>query len=150
MTSALSCFTSQADGRPCLPLDHACSVSQKARSSRAASAKCRSVGVLPPAARRQSFCSGSVPAVSAPALHFPVRRTAGRSKILSNAPAIICRCADLHCEHNLYSQWVIQSDIKKNHAERMQCGFCPGAMPNIQRQSMSRHFASTHREGGEP
>jgi len=29
VTSALSCFTSQADGRPCLPLDHACSGSQK-------------------------------------------------------------------------------------------------------------------------
>jgi len=37
VTNALSCFTSPADGRPCFPHDHAGSVPQKARSSRAAS-----------------------------------------------------------------------------------------------------------------
>jgi len=43
--------------------------------------------------------------VSAPALHFPVRRIAGRSKILSNATAIICSWpVYLHSEHNFYTR----------------------------------------------
>jgi hypothetical protein len=62
VTNALSCFTSPADGRPCLPHDHAGSVPQKARSSRAASAWHRMFGVLPPAARQRSFRFGSVSA----------------------------------------------------------------------------------------
>jgi hypothetical protein len=38
--------------------------------------------LLPSAARRRSFRSGSVPAVSPPALHFSARRTADRSSLL--------------------------------------------------------------------
>ena len=49
-----------------------------ARSSRMEMEK-RSRVVLPSAARRRSLHSGSVPAVSPPALHFAARRTADRS-----------------------------------------------------------------------
>ena len=42
----------------------------------------RSRVVLPSAARRRSLRSGSVPAVSPPALHFAARRTADRSSLL--------------------------------------------------------------------
>lgn len=38
--------------------------------------------LLPSAARRRSLHSGSVPAVSPPALHFAARRTADRSSLL--------------------------------------------------------------------
>jgi len=55
VTNALSCFTSPADGRPCLPHDHAGSVPQKARSSRAASVSAED--------RRASAC-GSATVVS--------------------------------------------------------------------------------------
>src|ERR1700676_5315671 len=52
-----------------------------ARSSRTEMKK-RSRVVLPSAARRRSFRSGFVPAVSPPALHFTARRTADRSSLL--------------------------------------------------------------------
>jgi len=52
-----------------------------ARSSRTEMEK-RSRVVLPSAARRRSLRSGSVPAVSPPALHFTARRTADRSNLL--------------------------------------------------------------------
>jgi hypothetical protein len=42
---------------------------------------------LPSAARRRSFRSGFVPAVSPPALHFSARRTADRSVPMINAVA---------------------------------------------------------------
>ena len=45
----------------------------------------RSAG-FPPAVPRRSFSSGSVPSVSPPTLHFPVRRTAGRSLVF----CIVC------------------------------------------------------------
>jgi hypothetical protein len=50
----------------------------RARSSRTEMEKCSRV-VLPSAARWRSLRSGSVPAVSPPALHFSARRTADRS-----------------------------------------------------------------------
>ena len=47
-------------------------------------------GVLPPAARQRSFRYGSVPAVSPPALHFPVRQAAGRSDVSTNFFSLDC------------------------------------------------------------
>jgi len=52
-----------------------------ARSSRTEMEKTQS-RLLPSAARRRSLRSGSVPAVSPPALHFSARRTADRSSLL--------------------------------------------------------------------
>jgi hypothetical protein len=37
----------------------------------------------------------------------------------------------------------------RNPPRKMQGGFGLGVTPNLQRQSMTRHFASTHHEGGE-
>ncbi len=87
MTNALSCFTSPADGRPCLPLDHAGSVPQKARSSRAA--------FLMPNDRRAfrlRFRDGrSAPAPFPPSLRlrftFPFAEPQAESLELDNSPA---------------------------------------------------------------
>lgn len=44
--------------------------------------------LLPSAARRRSLRSGSIPAVSPPALHFPARRTVDRSSSSGTQPAL--------------------------------------------------------------
>jgi hypothetical protein len=49
--------------------------------------------LLPSAARRRSFRSGSVPAVSPPALHFTARRTADRSCSFKNPTGL---APDIH------------------------------------------------------
>jgi len=41
-------------------------------------------------------------------------------------------------------------DINKKPAKKNAAWFGLGATPNYQRQSMTRHLASTRREGGEP
>jgi hypothetical protein len=87
VTNALSCFTLPADGRPCLPHDHAGSVPQKARSSRAA--------FLMPNDRRPfrlRFRDGrSAPAPFPPSLRlrftFPFAEPEAESLELNNSPA---------------------------------------------------------------
>jgi hypothetical protein len=41
-------------------------------------------------------------------------------------------------------------EYAQNPPRKMQRGFGLGATPNYQRQSMTRHLASTRQEGGEP
>jgi hypothetical protein len=57
--------------------------------------KKRSRVVLPSAARRRSFRSGFVPAVSPPALHFTARRTADRSCFFKNPTGL---APDIHLQ----------------------------------------------------
>ena len=78
-----ACCAPRADGRPCLPLDHARSTTQTARSSQAG------IGSLPQQQRRASVC-GSAAALRSgcdalnaslhPPLHIPRSPTADRSR----------------------------------------------------------------------
>ena len=72
------CFAQRAIGRPSPPLAHARSATQHAPSSRAAFAMCRMSG--PASVCGSALHSGSVPAVTPPALHFFRPQTADRSE----------------------------------------------------------------------
>jgi hypothetical protein len=61
------------------PHNRAGSVPQKSALVTSGISNAEGSASFPPAVPRWSFCCGSVPAVSPPPLHFPVRRTAGRS-----------------------------------------------------------------------
>ena len=75
-------FTGRRSARS--PHDRTGSAPQESASVTSGNSNAEGSAGFPPAVPQRSFSSGSGPSVSPPPLHFPVRRTAGRSLELNN------------------------------------------------------------------
>lgn len=103
------CFAPQATGRPSLPLDHARSTAQTARSSRAASVTATAYAAASVRSSVAALRSGFIPlyAPFQPALHLPARRPQTEADEL--AYAYNTGCLDASAGANSQSASTIRS-----------------------------------------